>query len=161
MATEERGDCVSCGHPEQMHSHGRGGDYCCTGDGTLCDCSQYVDPALLPVTDVVRMAQSLAAIAPGITEWGDATFPKSNRHTVLSHLREEIAEFLAVAEQIPDRPQYDEAEECADVVILMIHFAHKVGFDLFGAVSRKMEFNRMRIWKTEPEPGGHWKHVEN
>ena len=96
-----------------------------------------------------------------IGAWGDATFPNGDRYGVVSHFREEVREFLDVADSIPNNPQYDEAEEAADVFLLLLHFAHKVGFDLETVTERKMAVNRLRTWNTTPEPEGHFKHVKS
>lgn len=104
------------------------------------------------------MAQTLDEFQNETGAWGDATFPLSNADTVFSHLLEEFDELKAVAATIPDNPQYDEAEEVADCFILLMQFAHKKGFSLYRSAVRKMEQNRERTWKVEPEPGGHIKH---
>lgn len=105
-------------------------------------------------------SHNLDEMQESIGTWGDETFPTSNADSVLSHLREEIEEFFTVAPTMPDNPQYDEAEEAADVFLLLLHFAHKKGFSLEAAADRKMEINRRRVWSTVAEPDGHFKHVE-
>ena len=91
-----------------------------------------------------------------IGAWGDVTFPQSNIDTVAEHLAEEVVEFF------DDYRAGNESqeEELADMFLLMLHFAHKSGFDLAEAAERKMAINRARTWNTEPEPEGHFKHVE-
>lgn len=106
------------------------------------------------------MSKTLDEYQREVGAWGDATFPKSTADTVFSHLREEFEELAAVAATIPENAQYDEAEEVADCFILLVQFAHKKGFSLFAVAERKMEVNRARTWKTDPEPGGHFKHVD-
>lgn len=103
---------------------------------------------------------NLDTMQSSIGSWGDETFSTSNADSVLSHLREEIDEFFVVAPTMPDNPKYDEAEEAADVFLLLLHFAHKKGFSLAAAADRKMTINRRRVWSTDAEPGGHFKHVK-
>lgn len=106
------------------------------------------------------MSKTLDEFQNEIGGWGNLTFPKSTPETVLAHFREEVAEFLEVAPMMPELPDYDEAEEAADVFLLLLHFAHKKGFSLFDVTERKMAINRARRWNTEPEPAGHFKHAD-
>jgi NTP pyrophosphatase (non-canonical NTP hydrolase) len=94
------------------------------------------------------MSKTLDELQDEIGAWGDATFPKSTDQTVLAHFAEEANEFLAAASAMPHNPQYDETEEAADVLRLLLHFAHKTGFSLSDAAERKMVKNRERTWNT-------------
>jgi NTP pyrophosphatase (non-canonical NTP hydrolase) len=91
-----------------------------------------------------------------IGAWGDKTFPNSTIGSVCSHLAEEVGEFLDAYLHGDDGQE----EEAADVLLLLLHYAHKTGVSLYDVAERKMEVNRARTWKTEPEPGGHFKHVD-
>lgn len=107
--------------------------------------------------------KTLRELQDEIGEWADATFPKSNRDTILSHFSEEVVEFQHACNPIfPDYPNAgEEFVEAADCVILLLHFAHRVGFDLQEAIEAKMAVNRSREWNTTPESGGHFKHVKS
>jgi NTP pyrophosphatase (non-canonical NTP hydrolase) len=116
--------------------------------------------------DSLRLFQQQVGI------WGDATFPGSTTDTVLSHLTEELLELrgvpkhilpdvMAVIEAYENRvPLSNDAEEAADVLILLLHFCHKLGYDLMAHAWEKMLINRDRHWsKTAEAVGGHFKHV--
>lgn len=106
------------------------------------------------------MSKTLDEYQAEIGAWGDETFPKSTVSVVLAHFEEESKEFVEIAPMIPNHPSYDEAEEAADVFLLLLHFAHKKGFSLFEVTERKMAINRNREWNTQAEPAGHFKHME-
>lgn len=82
-----------------------------------------------------------------VVTWQRETFPQSTTESVLSHLREEIQELQ------DDRSP----EEAADVLLLLLAFADKEGFDLLEAARRKMIINHVRQW-TVTAQGGHTKH---
>jgi len=94
--------------------------------------------------------------------WGDATFPRSTARSVMAHLTEEIDE-LAVeveafgANAVPTNRDAL-AEEAADCMLLLLHIAHKCGFDLEKAARAKLECNRARTW-GEPDERGVVRHV--
>lgn len=119
--------------------------------------------AMLSVIDVGDMESpgsadvSLQQLQDEIGSWGDATFPNSTIDTVIAHLAEEVTEFFDDYRAGKDSQE----EELADVLILMLHFAHKSFFSLAESVESKMAVNRARVWNTKPEPGGHFKHVES
>jgi NTP pyrophosphatase (non-canonical NTP hydrolase) len=117
--------------------------------------------------------EDLRAFQHYVGSWGDATFPQSTTETVLNHLTEEVLELRGVPkETIPDimnvinayaNRAYDQndAEEGADVFLLLLHFCHKLGYDLAEEAAKKMEKNELRVWSKEPEAvGGHFKHVD-
>lgn len=105
--------------------------------------------------------------------WADVTFPESTTDTVLSHLTEELLELrgvpkdvipdiLSVIEAYEDRdPRTDDAEEAADIGLLLLHFCYKLGFSLMDEMWAKMLVNRERFWdRTQKAVGGHWKHAD-
>lgn len=94
-----------------------------------------------------------------IGTWGDITFPHSNKHTILSHLQEEIKE-LAELVQNENADIADVRMEVADVLLLSVQLAHRYKFNAIEAADQKMKINRKRKWNTDAEEGGHWKHVE-
>jgi len=83
-----------------------------------------------------------------VLAWQRVTFPNSTAATVLSHLKEE-------AEELGDTPG---AEEAADVLMLLIALADKMGFDLLAAAQDKLEINKHREWTTTAAEG-HTKHT--
>lgn len=90
----------------------------------------------------------LDEIVSFVGKWGDETFKDSTAETVLSHMREEIAELS----------ESKDPEEAADVFLLLCHFCYKSGISLGDVAAAKFKKNQARTWKSEPEPGGHWKH---
>lgn len=76
-----------------------------------------------------------------------ATFPNSTERSVLAHLAEEVRELLT-------RPS---AEEAADVMLLLLAFADKHGFDLLEAADAKLQINKAREWGYV-EDAGYSKH---
>lgn len=100
--------------------------------------------------------KTLTELQHEIGAWGDATFPQSNIDTVAEHLAEEVVEFFDDYRSGLDSQE----EELADMFLLMLHFAHKSGFDMAEAAERKMAINRARKWNIKAEPAGHFKHVE-
>jgi len=103
-------------------------------------------------------------------EWADKTFPKSDLESIASHFREEALEFaggdipvidenqhMGVFEHIP--PSHD-PEEAADCLLLLLHHAHKAGYNLMAEALKKAEINIKRDWDTTDEGGhGHFKHL--
>lgn len=85
-------------------------------------------------------------------EWADKTFPKSTNDTIMSHIREEIEE-LAKAKDVANL-----GEEAADIVLLISHLCYRNHIDLDWELQEKLAKNMQRMWNTEPEPGGHFKH---
>lgn len=95
--------------------------------------------------------------------WGDETFPLSTARSVMDHLTDEIVELddevnAFLTEASPER-RAALAEEAADCYLLLLHIAHKCGFDLESAARAKLERNRARIW-GEPDARGVVRHVE-
>lgn len=84
-----------------------------------------------------------------VGEWADATFPRSTPATILAHLRREVGELSAAPA---------DGDEAADCVLLLLHLAHKTGFDLAERVNRKFLANTRRTW-GEPDAAGVVEHV--
>lgn len=96
--------------------------------------------------------------------WGDTTFPLSEPASIARHMAEEVSEIedailgvaLHSAEDVPD--------EAADLVLLLMHLAHKLDFDLWDAVERKFDTNQHRAWENQDATAaterGYWKHTE-
>ena len=95
--------------------------------------------------------------------WGDETFPHSTARSVMDHLKDEIGELdvevdAYLAERSPEG-RAALAEEAADCYLLLLHIAHKYGFDLEVAATAKLARNRVRTW-GEPDARGVVRHVE-
>ena len=101
-------------------------------------------------------------------KWADRTFPDSTLDTIASHFREETLEFAggivprmdAEGDYYDTLPPSHSPEEAADCLLLLLHHAHKAGYDLFQEARKKAHINRQRKWDTTDEGGhGHFKHV--
>ena len=82
--------------------------------------------------------------------WADQTFPKSSNESICKHLEEELVEFLD--DQSP--------EEAADIVLLLMHHAHKNGYNLLYEAEKKLLKNKRRTWESEPNKDGYYKHTK-
>ena len=85
-----------------------------------------------------------------ISEWAYQTFPHQNPNSKIAHLKDEVNEL----ELIPD-----DAEEMADVAILLFNLAEMHGYDLEVEIEKKMAKNRLRKW-GEPDEQGVCHHIE-
>jgi hypothetical protein len=94
---------------------------------------------------------SLATIRAEIQAWADMMAPNRTAHGALCKLvLEEIPEFLS---------NLDSPGEYADCLILLIDIATLRGIDIEQAVADKMNVNKHRIWRHNPETG-FMKHVK-
>lgn len=83
-----------------------------------------------------------------IGEFCDATFGKvASRQRALTSALKELAELQDAYDL--DEPDTRLLEECADVAICLMRFAHEVGGDLYDAIDAKMAINRKRTWKLD------------
>lgn len=102
---------------------------------------------------------------PGLQErvgvWGDATFPRSTPETICAHLHDETLE-LAEAIHVYERGPLDVdplpliehvREETADVYLLLLHLAHRFGFDLHKAAEEKFATVQTRTYTTDSGRG--------
>lgn len=94
--------------------------------------------------------------------WGDTTFPLSVPRSVMAHLSDEITELADEVDAFTDCADATTraalAEEAADCFLLLLHLAHKCGFDLNEAAQAKFEKNQVRVW-GEPDERGVVRHV--
>jgi len=86
--------------------------------------------------------------------WASDNFPNSDKDTICSHFREESVEFAGGYEHNDfGQPIFIAAshspEKAADCLLLLLHHAHKEGYDLLYEAERKLEINMKRIWNTE------------
>ena len=86
--------------------------------------------------------------------WADKTFPSSTSASIMAHLRRELVELAEETDPIKRRA------ECADVLLLMIHLAHKEGWSLQSALRDKFEVNKRRTW-GKPDAEGVVEHVRS
>ena len=70
-----------------------------------------------------------------IGEWGVETFPTATNRSIAQHLLEEADE----VENAAKNQGIGLMEECADVLLLLLHLAHRNGFDLEQAARQKFE----------------------
>ena len=94
---------------------------------------------------------TLGEIQHEVGSWGDETFPHSTPDSVLAHLKREVQELL-------DADPANRQAECADVVMLLMHIAHKEGWSLERAVLMKLAINQSRSW-GEPDEQGVVEHI--
>lgn len=78
--------------------------------------------------------------------WSEAIFPGDRTRETLLHLREEITELLEA-----DAQSANYGEEAADVLILLLCYAHRKGFLLADALARKHVMNLERSWALGPD----------
>lgn len=96
-----------------------------------------------------------------ITEWQDATFPKSTTLSRISHLKQEVNElFDAIALDMPT--EQEKESEFADCFILLFGAAKKHGLDyenICRVIDDKMKVNYSREW-GKPDENGVVNHVK-
>lgn len=85
-----------------------------------------------------------------IKQWQLATFRYATPQSAATHLKREAKELF-------DDP-YD-AEEMADVFLLLVAVAHLTDTDLEAAIEKKMQINYRRQWQ-EPDAEGVVEHVK-
>lgn len=102
-----------------------------------------------------------------VGEWGIATFPNSTPESISAHLWDEMLELmveLKTYRKASGPAEYFSlvgiGEEMADVYLLMLHLAHRLGIGLDEAVREKFEKNKTRIWTTD-SGRGYVKHTED
>lgn len=94
-----------------------------------------------------------------ISRWATDTFGP----VLAPHLRtakranEEMVELIGALELDDDNPKA--IEEAADIVILLMVLASRMGQSLMAEVDRKMAINRAREWNVDPS--GHGYHVRD
>jgi hypothetical protein len=78
-----------------------------------------------------------------IGEWGNATFPNGTPASVVAHLKKEVNELA----------ESHDPEEAADCMILLLHHAHRCGYDLMTEADKKFEINKKRRWGLPDKEG--------
>ncbi len=82
-----------------------------------------------------------------VGEWAKQTFPHSTRYSIIEHLNREVMELSDSVDSDTDR------EECADVLLLLLHLAHRFGFSLLEEAEQKFHVCLTREW-AEPDAQG-------
>lgn len=93
----------------------------------------------------VRGAQQM------VTAWADQVFPdRTVKGTLSKMMCEELPEFIT--SELRDPLEY------ADLLILVLDLAGQMRIDVEDALRRKMEINRKRKWRRDPDTGN-WRHI--
>ena len=94
-----------------------------------------------------------------ITAWANETFGESTVWYLYQRLYMEHDEFSCAIGENPNEDKLQVVDELADLYIVGVQIAEKLGIDLMERVSEKMEKNKARKWAKDPEDGM-WKHVK-
>lgn len=100
--------------------------------------------------DLPRSAESLDVLAEEVRRWQHATFPRATPASAARHLLKEARELDAAP---------TDAEEIADVLLLIIGVADAAGVDLAAAARAKLEINKTRSWGV-PDADGVVEHID-
>lgn len=99
-------------------------------------------------SDAVRN-ESLEEVMADVVAWQNIQFPDSNPSSIAAHLLEEAYELYY---------EPTNAEEIADVMMLLTGLCARNGVNLTEALARKLKINKARTW-GEPQPNGVINHV--
>lgn len=80
-----------------------------------------------------------------ITQWSDNTFGDKSPIEIATRMNNEVAELLTGLANNPEAIN-EHAGECADVLIMLVQVAHKLGVDLEAELDKKMVINKDRQW---------------
>ncbi len=101
----------------------------------------------------------LKAFQQAYGEWASKNWPNATLDTICSHFREEAAEFAGYEDDYQKPEPSHNPEEAADCLLLLLHHAHRAGYNLMGEAIRKAKINIKREWDHDnPAEGGHVKH---
>lgn len=89
-----------------------------------------------------------------ITEWSSETFGPRSALSTAVRANKEMAELLSALENGEDEVA---CKEVADVVIVLMQVAHRLGIDLNYEIDKKMNINENRTWLKMPD--GSFQHV--
>lgn len=110
-----------------------------------------------------------------VGKWAEETFKECSTGSILAHLGDEIESLksanntlqmvlhLNSRDDIPDNPIGDRSGvsgEAADVLMLLLHYCHKVGIDLGKEVIKKFDVNRSRKWSKHKNGKGYFSHIK-
>lgn len=102
------------------------------------------------------LPETLRALQFVVGAWSVETFDEATPLSQARHLAREAKELVESEED--GKPLAARAEEAADVLLLVLGYAHRHGFDLWSAANRKHEINRNRAWGA-PDADGVSEHV--
>jgi NTP pyrophosphatase (non-canonical NTP hydrolase) len=115
--------------------------------------------------------RGLMSLQEDVGEWAEETFRESTPATIALHLCEEAEEVkvAAVGFHVNHSSGYDVlaakdreelAEECADVLLILLHLCHRADINLLHAANKKFHECKRRKWAMDPEKG-YAKHVRD
>ena len=123
------------------------------------------------------LAESMDEFQELVGLWASAQFNTADWRSILCHLADEVVELCGQAivyealfntqdkydkttgviyeRDVQTEPADDESreKESADVVLLLLHLAHRDGFKLLRAVALKHGINTRRLWGKPDERG--------
>lgn len=104
-----------------------------------------------------------ARLQERVGAWGEATFPDSTTRSIFLHARDELVLELGTAIDHVERTVREHPtervdigkvrEEAADVFLLLLHLAHRYGFDLHEAAEEKFATVQARTYTTDSGRG--------
>lgn len=141
---DEHGDERSMLCFEATIREGNVGLYPAIGDGTIPDVVFEAETlSLNTLRDVIYQD----AVAHGLWDWAEAYQHMPDlRDSSVDLIRGEVCEL-----EIECGSEERYAEELADVIIVSLSVAGKLGIDIDEAIRRKMEINKKRPWKHGKE----------
>lgn len=89
--------------------------------------------------------------------WSNHKFPQTDSVAVCKHLKREIDELTTA---VADDAAISIEVEAADCLLILMHLAHKTGFNLLSAAIDKYVVNLGRTWATEPDADGIYPHIK-
>jgi NTP pyrophosphatase (non-canonical NTP hydrolase) len=98
-----------------------------------------------------------------VGNWGESVFESSTPDSIMNHLAEEMVELLgeervkAAIHQVTQGSTVDEdfppsdnpAEESADILLMLLHLAHRLDYDLMEATLKKFAEVRDAEWADD------------
>lgn len=94
--------------------------------------------------------EAWAALQTEIGSWSDQAFPQATLHSIKKHFEKESKEFV----------ESGDPSEIADCVLLLMHYAHRQGYNILEEVRKKHEINKTRVW-GKPDADGVVEHVRD
>lgn len=94
-----------------------------------------------------------------VGEWGESTFPDATAVSIAAHIKEEADE-LHDAVTSPECTLARAWEEAADIYLMLIHFAHRYGFDLDDVAKAKFDQIQTDEWESDPGAKGYRKRIK-
>lgn len=100
---------------------------------------------------------TLTELQKDVSQWAETTFGSvGSNASVAARANKEMSELLmalAVDDNNPSAPC-----EAADVLLVLLRLADRMGFDLMQVAEEKMEMNKRRDWQLDGN--GHGYHIE-